>query len=137
LAAIPEFAHLGPLFKSSAPVELTEAVTEYLVKCTKHIFSNYIVFQVRILKIVEIFEDNKILINYHGFSLIVQILSTISFWREFRSKWRLQMVLRLFLISHVSNWHTTSQESHIHWSKYQKIQLKVLSNDFIYLSSNS
>jgi len=45
LASIPEFAHLGPLFKSSAPVELTEAVTEYLVKCTKHIFSNYIVFQ--------------------------------------------------------------------------------------------
>jgi len=45
LAAIPEFAHLGPLFKSSAPVELTEADTEYNVKCIKHTFSHYIVFQ--------------------------------------------------------------------------------------------
>jgi coatomer protein complex subunit gamma len=45
LAAIPEFAHLGPLFKSSNTIELTEPETEYVVRCTKHIFSNYIVFQ--------------------------------------------------------------------------------------------
>lgn len=45
LSAIPEFAHLGPLFKSSSPVELTEADTEYNVKCIKHTFSHYIVFQ--------------------------------------------------------------------------------------------
>ena len=45
LASIPEFAHLGQLFKSSAPLDLTEPDTEYTVKCTKHTFSNYIVFQ--------------------------------------------------------------------------------------------
>ena len=45
LSAIPEFAHLGPLFKSSQSIELTEAETEYSVKCTKHMFTNYIVFQ--------------------------------------------------------------------------------------------
>jgi coatomer protein complex subunit gamma len=45
LSAIPEFAHLGPLFKSSTPVDLTEPETEYSVKCIKHTFSNYIVFQ--------------------------------------------------------------------------------------------
>ena len=45
LSAIPEFAHLGPLFKSSAPIDLTEADVEYNVKCIKHTFSNYIVFQ--------------------------------------------------------------------------------------------
>ncbi|CAF0838958.1 unnamed protein product [Brachionus calyciflorus] len=45
LSAIPEFAHLGPLFKSSAPVDLTEPETEYSVKCVKHTFTNYIVFQ--------------------------------------------------------------------------------------------
>jgi coatomer protein complex subunit gamma len=45
LSAIPEFAHLGSLFKSSQTTELTEAETEYSVKCTKHIFTNYIVFQ--------------------------------------------------------------------------------------------
>jgi coatomer protein complex subunit gamma len=45
LSAIPEFAHLGTLFKSSPTVDLTEADTEYVVKCVKHTFSNYIVFQ--------------------------------------------------------------------------------------------
>lgn len=48
LAAIPEFAHLGVLFKSSSPIELTEPETEYSVKCVKHTFTHYIVFQVRI-----------------------------------------------------------------------------------------
>lgn len=52
LAAIPEFAHLGPLFKSSSPVELTEADTEYNVKCIKHTFSHYIVFQVKFLFLI-------------------------------------------------------------------------------------
>uniref|UniRef100_K7G7T6 Coatomer subunit gamma n=2 Tax=Pelodiscus sinensis TaxID=13735 RepID=K7G7T6_PELSI len=45
LAAIPEFKSLGPLFKSSEPVQLTEAETEYFVCCTKHIFTNHLVFQ--------------------------------------------------------------------------------------------
>lgn len=47
LAAIPEFINLGPLFKSSEPVQLTEAETEYFVRCIKHMFTNHIVFQVR------------------------------------------------------------------------------------------
>ena len=47
LAAIPDFANLGPLFKSSSlPVELTESETEYVVRCVKHAFSRYMVFQV-------------------------------------------------------------------------------------------
>lgn len=46
LAAIPEFVTLGPLFKSSEPVQLTEAETEYFVRCVKHVFTNHIVFQV-------------------------------------------------------------------------------------------
>ncbi|KAM5255240.1 coatomer subunit gamma-2 isoform 3-T3 [Ctenodactylus gundi] len=45
LAAIPEFVNLGPLFKSSEPVQLTEAETEYFVRCVKHMFTNHIVFQ--------------------------------------------------------------------------------------------
>lgn len=45
LFAIPQFTNLGPLFKSSAPIELTEADTEYNVKCIKHTFSGYIVLQ--------------------------------------------------------------------------------------------
>lgn len=45
LAAIPEFMNIGPLFKSSEPVQLTEAETEYFVRCIKHVFTNHIVFQ--------------------------------------------------------------------------------------------
>ncbi|KAL7125366.1 hypothetical protein ABFS83_14G112700 [Erythranthe nasuta] len=45
LTAIPEFASFGKLFKSSAPVELTEAETEYAVNVVKHIFDSHVVFQ--------------------------------------------------------------------------------------------
>uniref|UniRef100_A0A8C8DRM1 Coatomer subunit gamma n=1 Tax=Oryzias sinensis TaxID=183150 RepID=A0A8C8DRM1_9TELE len=45
LASIPEFQSLGPLFKSSDPVQLTEAETEYVVRCIKHTFARHMVFQ--------------------------------------------------------------------------------------------
>ncbi|RZC92564.1 hypothetical protein C5167_029341 [Papaver somniferum] len=45
LSSIPEFSHFGKLFKSSAPVELTEAETEYSVNVVKHIFDGNVVFQ--------------------------------------------------------------------------------------------
>ncbi|MBA0562159.1 hypothetical protein Golob_007229, partial [Gossypium lobatum] len=45
LSSIPEFANFGKLFKSSAPVELTEAETEYAVNAVKHIFDGHVVFQ--------------------------------------------------------------------------------------------
>jgi coatomer subunit gamma len=48
LAAIPEFASFGTLFKSSGkPIELTESETEYVVHCIKHTYNEHIVFQVR------------------------------------------------------------------------------------------
>lgn len=47
LAAVPEFASLGPLFKSSQPVALTDEVTEYTVSCVKHIFPQHVVLQVK------------------------------------------------------------------------------------------
>ncbi|KAF2305901.1 hypothetical protein GH714_008780 [Hevea brasiliensis] len=45
LSSIPEFSNFGKLFKSSAPVELTEAETEYAVNVIKHIFDGHVVFQ--------------------------------------------------------------------------------------------
>ncbi|XP_020256257.1 coatomer subunit gamma-2 [Asparagus officinalis] len=45
LSSIPEFSSFGKLFKSSAPVELTEAETEYAVNVVKHIYDEHIVFQ--------------------------------------------------------------------------------------------
>lgn len=37
--------NLGPLFKSSQPVELTESETEYVVQCIKHTFPHHIVLE--------------------------------------------------------------------------------------------
>ncbi|XP_037529706.1 coatomer subunit gamma-2 isoform X2 [Rhipicephalus sanguineus] len=47
LANIPELVALGlgPLFKSSPAVSLTESETEYVVKCIKHVYSRHIVLQ--------------------------------------------------------------------------------------------
>ncbi|KAG5247757.1 coatomer [Salix suchowensis] len=45
LSSIPEFSNFGKLFKSSSPVELTEAETEYAVNVVKHIFDRHVVFQ--------------------------------------------------------------------------------------------
>ncbi|XP_036926178.1 coatomer subunit gamma-1 [Sturnira hondurensis] len=46
LAVVPEFHGLGPLFKSSPePVALTESETEYVIHCTKHTFTDHMVFQ--------------------------------------------------------------------------------------------
>jgi len=42
---VPEIANLGAVFKSSQPSELTESETEYVVKCTKHVFNEYISLQ--------------------------------------------------------------------------------------------
>ncbi|KAJ6846569.1 coatomer subunit gamma-2 [Iris pallida] len=45
LSSIPKFSSFGKLFKSSAPVELTEAETEYAVNVVKHIYDEHVVFQ--------------------------------------------------------------------------------------------
>ncbi|KAI8567152.1 hypothetical protein RHMOL_Rhmol02G0098000 [Rhododendron molle] len=45
LSSIPEFSSFGKLFKSSPPVELTGAETEYAVNVVKHSFDSYVLFQ--------------------------------------------------------------------------------------------
>ncbi|KKZ61717.1 hypothetical protein EMCG_03746 [[Emmonsia] crescens] len=45
LVQIPELKAYGTLLKSSAPVELTESETEYVVSAVKHIFKDHIVLQ--------------------------------------------------------------------------------------------
>ena len=42
---MPELAALGPVFKSSTPVLLTEEGTEYSVSATKHVTDAAVVFQ--------------------------------------------------------------------------------------------
>lgn len=45
LNSIPEISALGALFKSCAPVEVTESECEYAVTCVKHIYAKHIVHQ--------------------------------------------------------------------------------------------
>lgn len=45
LSSIAEFSGFGRLFKSSEPVELTEAETEYAVNVVKHIYESHVVLQ--------------------------------------------------------------------------------------------
>ncbi|KAL2223151.1 putative coatomer subunit gamma [Thermoascus aurantiacus ATCC 26904] len=48
LMQIPELKEYGTLLKSSAPVELTESETEYVVSAVKHIFKEHVVLQFEI-----------------------------------------------------------------------------------------
>ncbi|TDH65130.1 uncharacterized protein CCR75_000650 [Bremia lactucae] len=61
LFTIPEFAELGALFCSSKRLELTEAETEYVVSCTKHVFAQHIVLQFKVLNTV----NDQLLTNVH------------------------------------------------------------------------
>lgn len=45
LNAIPGIQQLGPLFRSSDVVELTESETEYVVRCIKHCYTKHIILQ--------------------------------------------------------------------------------------------
>ena len=53
LRSIPELAALGPIFKSCAPVSLTEAESEYVVVCVKHILPQHVVFQFNVTNNME------------------------------------------------------------------------------------
>lgn len=45
LSAIPGIVQLGPLFRTSEVVELTESETEYVVRCIKHCYTNHVILQ--------------------------------------------------------------------------------------------
>uniref|UniRef100_A0A5K3EIH4 Coatomer subunit gamma n=2 Tax=Mesocestoides corti TaxID=53468 RepID=A0A5K3EIH4_MESCO len=53
LEAIPELRALGPLFKSSMEVELTDPGTEYTVSCVIHTFRHHIVLQYEVTNTME------------------------------------------------------------------------------------
>lgn len=45
LAQIPGIQSLGPLYRSSAPIQLTESETDYTVQLIKHVYARHLVFQ--------------------------------------------------------------------------------------------
>ena len=53
LRSIPELASLGPIFKSCPPASLTEAESEYVVSCIKHILPHHVVFQFNVTNMME------------------------------------------------------------------------------------
>lgn len=46
LSQLPGIQSLGPIHRSTPPIQLTENETEYTVQCIKHIFAQHVVFQV-------------------------------------------------------------------------------------------
>lgn len=50
---IPQFAHLGRAFRSSAEFHLTETEMEYVVSCVKHVFANHVVLQFFVLNTLD------------------------------------------------------------------------------------
>ena len=65
LNTIPEFADLGPLFKSCEPMELVEKEAEYTITCIKHVFGSHIVYQFNMTNTIEeqILEDVSVSID--------------------------------------------------------------------------
>ncbi|KMZ56280.1 Coatomer subunit gamma-2 [Zostera marina] len=65
LSSIPEFSNFGLLFKSSDPVELTEAETEYAVNVVKHIYDEHIVFQYNCTNTIseQLLEDVSVVVD--------------------------------------------------------------------------
>ena len=50
---IPELASLGRVFRSCAPVDLTESETEYVVRCIKHILPEHVILQFKVQNTIE------------------------------------------------------------------------------------
>ena len=50
---IPEFASYGRVFRSCAPVALTEAESEYVVHCVKHVLDEHIILQFIVQNTIE------------------------------------------------------------------------------------
>lgn len=53
LYKVPELASLGRVFRSTAPVELTESETEYVVRCVKHVLDRHVILDFTISNTIE------------------------------------------------------------------------------------
>lgn len=78
LSKVPELAalNLGPLFKSSQPVGLTESETEYVVKCVKHVFARHVVLQFDCTNTLndQILEHVRVAVEpAEGFELVAEV----------------------------------------------------------------
>nr|CAD7596228.1 unnamed protein product [Timema genevievae] len=76
LRAVTELASLGPLFRSSEPVELTESETEYVVRCVKHSFTEHLVLQFDCLNTLndQLLENVRVVLEpAEGYQMVQEI----------------------------------------------------------------
>lgn len=78
VANIPELSrlNLGGLFKTCAKLPLTESETEYVVSCTKHVFSNHLIMQFHVQNTLpdQLLENVKVQIDVpDGFSQVAVV----------------------------------------------------------------
>lgn len=76
LAAVPGVSSLGPLFRSSDTVELTESETEYVVRCVKHIYGHHVVLQFDCLNTLndQLLENVRVQVEpAEGYKIIAEI----------------------------------------------------------------
>ncbi|XP_044755635.1 coatomer subunit gamma [Coccinella septempunctata] len=76
LSAIPGIQAIGPLFKSSEVVELTESETEYYVRCIKHCFMHHMVLQFDCLNTLsdQLLENVKVQLDpSEGYEIVGEI----------------------------------------------------------------
>ena len=76
--AVPELASLGRVFRSSAPIALTEDETEYVVRCVKHILDNHVVLQFIIQNTVEDQLMENVMVSVESDSELYEIIGDIS-----------------------------------------------------------
>mmetsp|Transcript_8511 Transcript_8511/g.18531 ORF Transcript_8511/g.18531 Transcript_8511/m.18531 type:complete len:627 (-) Transcript_8511:54-1934(-) len=79
LNGVPELADCGKLFKSSAPVQLTESESEFLVTCVKHVFPNHIVLQFTIKNTLDsiVLSNANVVIEVDGLDAELDITATV------------------------------------------------------------
>ncbi|KAI9906995.1 hypothetical protein PsorP6_004038 [Peronosclerospora sorghi] len=85
LYTIPEFAELGAIFRSSKRLELTEAETEYVVSCIKHVFAQHVILQFKVVNTV----SDQLLTNV-----------SVDFMMEPEDVWQVQSVVPLQQIAY-------------------------------------
>jgi len=76
LAQIPQFASLGPLFKTCAkPIELSESETEYYVQCNVHTFQRHLVLQFDLLNTLndQLLENVKVEVEGEDYTVLGHI----------------------------------------------------------------
>lgn len=76
LKVVPGIDKLGPIFKTSEPIDLTEAETEYRVQCVKHIFAQHMILQFVCLNTLsdQLLEDVHIRLEVAaGYKIITEV----------------------------------------------------------------